>query len=95
MYLLALVPSVLLVSSGGKWNQIGLSHLGTCVLSAFQESLTKLIYVQVGDMNKGITRSGLEGVFWSHITQLFIEESSFATASEEGFSSILPPDSGK
>lgn len=45
----------------------------------------------VGD----ITRSGLEGAFWSHITQLFIEESSFATASEEGFSSILPPDSGK
>lgn len=91
MYLLALVPSVLLTCSGGKWNQIGLSHLGTCVLSAFQESLTKLIYFQVGD----ITHSGLEGAFWSHITQLFLEESSFATTSEEGFSPILLPESGK
>lgn len=52
-------------------------------------------YAQVGHMNKDIRLPVLGGAFWSYIMQLFLEESLFATASEEGFSLIISLGSGK
>lgn len=46
-------------------------------------------------MNKDTSTPLLKGAFWSHKTQLFLEENLFAAVLEEGLSLILALGSGK